>query len=265
MEKGVPIRSVSRSIAALKAINQHGSLSMMEIARTVAVPYPTACRIIQTLVHEGLIEQEPSRKHYRPTALVQSLAQGFARDGRLIECARPSLLHVTEKLGWPVSITTRVGVDMVLRDSTHANTSLTFERYYPGFTLPVLECASGRLTLAFTDRDELRSLLPGLQLKNEQLRTIEDAERLLNLDEIRRQGFAWLGRGWKNLTPGRTSSLAVPIMEQGHMTAALTLVYFHNAVRYQDVLSNYLPILRDAAEVISRNLSGQPEPVDRAA
>ena len=74
MEKGVPIRSVSRSIAVLRAINQRGSLSMMEIARTASVPYPTACRIIQTLLHEGLVEQEPSRKNYRPTALVQSLA-----------------------------------------------------------------------------------------------------------------------------------------------------------------------------------------------
>ena len=34
MEKGVPIRSITRSIAALKAINRHGSLSMMEIAKS---------------------------------------------------------------------------------------------------------------------------------------------------------------------------------------------------------------------------------------
>ena len=46
MEKGVPIRSITRSIAALKAINRHGSLSMMEIAKASQVPYPTACRIV---------------------------------------------------------------------------------------------------------------------------------------------------------------------------------------------------------------------------
>ena len=61
MEKGVPIRSITRSIAALKAINRHGSLSMMEIAKASEVPYPTACRIVQTLLYEGLIEQEPAR------------------------------------------------------------------------------------------------------------------------------------------------------------------------------------------------------------
>jgi len=40
MEKGVPIRSVSRSLAVLRAINRQGSMSMAEIARIAAVPYP---------------------------------------------------------------------------------------------------------------------------------------------------------------------------------------------------------------------------------
>jgi len=61
-EKGVPIRSISRCLAALIAINKHGSLTMMEIARAAGVPYPMACRTVQTLLHEGMIEQEPARK-----------------------------------------------------------------------------------------------------------------------------------------------------------------------------------------------------------
>ena len=49
----------------------------MDIAKRAKVPYPTACRIVQTLLHEGLIEREPARKHYRPTPLIQSLSNGF--------------------------------------------------------------------------------------------------------------------------------------------------------------------------------------------
>jgi IclR family mhp operon transcriptional activator len=55
MEKGVPIRSISRAIAVLQAINRQGSMSLMGIAKTAEVPYPTACRIVQTLLFEGLI------------------------------------------------------------------------------------------------------------------------------------------------------------------------------------------------------------------
>ena len=76
-EKGVPIRAITRGLSVLKAINRGGSITMMQIARTSSVPYPTACRIVQTLLHEGMIEREPARKRYRATALVQSLASGY--------------------------------------------------------------------------------------------------------------------------------------------------------------------------------------------
>lgn len=76
MEKGVPIRAITRGLAVLQAVNQHGSLTMMEIAQTSRVPYPTACRIVQTLLHEGMLEREPGRKTYRATPLVLTLASG---------------------------------------------------------------------------------------------------------------------------------------------------------------------------------------------
>lgn len=159
MEKGVPIRSISRSISVLQAINRHGSLSMIAIARQSSVPYPTACRIVQTLIHEGLIEQEPARKRYRPTALVQSLSHGYQQDGELVNAAADTIRALTREVGWPVSLAVRVGTRMVVRDSTHSQTSLTFERYYPGFTLPLLGCASGRLCLAHLSPDELDNVM----------------------------------------------------------------------------------------------------------
>lgn len=259
MEKGVPIRAVSRSIAVLKAVNQHGTLSMMEVARMTNVAYPTACRIIQTLIHEGLVEKEPSRKYYRPTAMVQTLAQGFSRNGQLVGVARPHLLGVTDQLGWPVAVTTRVGAAMVLRDSTHDATSLTFERYYPGYELPLLESASGHLTLALMPRSELEKLLPGLTRQNSAIDSVEAVERLLDLEKVRRDGFKWIGRGWCNLTPGKTSSIAVPIMVDGQNVAALTLTYFHNAVRYEEVVERYLPTLRLTSLAISRDMAKEGE------
>ena len=72
MEKGVPIRSISRSIAVLQCINGGGALSLTEIARVVKLPYPTTVRIIQTLMHEGLVACEPVDKKYRATCMVES-------------------------------------------------------------------------------------------------------------------------------------------------------------------------------------------------
>src|SRR3546814_3186776 len=90
---------------------------MMEIARASAVPYPTACRIVQTLLHEGLVERESARKRYQPTALVQTLAHGFQGHGALVEATRPHIAALTRDIGWPISLTTHVGSSMVIRDS----------------------------------------------------------------------------------------------------------------------------------------------------
>jgi IclR family transcriptional regulator, mhp operon transcriptional activator len=75
MEKGVPIRAISRGLSVLRAVNANGALTMMEISQASEVPYPTACRIVQTLLHEGYLERDRGRKTYRTTALVRELGQ----------------------------------------------------------------------------------------------------------------------------------------------------------------------------------------------
>jgi IclR family mhp operon transcriptional activator len=260
MEKGVPIRSISRSIAALKAINRHGSLSMMEISKASEVPYPTACRIVQTLLYEGLIEQEPARKRYRPTAMVQTLAHGFQQDDRLVKAARPHIVELTRRFGWPVSIATRVGRNMMLRDSTHANTSLTFEQYYPGFTLPILDSASGKLSMAFAPEEERLMILKWMRVSQEiDLQYLATAQASLDVERIRRQGYAVQGRNHFNLTPGKTSSIAVPIFRNGVFEAAMTMVFFVTAMKLDAALESYLDELKATAAAISHDLSESAE------
>ncbi|MEQ8514241.1 MAG: helix-turn-helix domain-containing protein, partial [Chromatocurvus sp.] len=132
MEKGVPIRAVSRALVVLQAINNAGSLSMMGAARAAGIPYPTACRVIQTLIPEGFVESVPNTKHYRPTALVHTLSNGYQFDNSLVIAARPVIEELTRRVLWPISIATRVGMKMMVRDSTYGMTSLAFTNFYPG-------------------------------------------------------------------------------------------------------------------------------------
>lgn len=264
MEKGVPIRSITRSIAALKAINRHGSLSMMEIAKASQVPYPTACRIVQTLLYEGLIEQEPSRKRYRATAMVQTLATGFQHDDELVRIARPHIVGLTKRVGWPVSIAIRVGREMMLRDSTHSNSSLTFEHYYPGFTLPILDSASGKVSMAYAPDDEREMILRFMRVSQDiDLNYLATAEVSLDVERIRAEGYAVQGRNHFNLTPGKTTSISVPIFRNGHFEAAMTMVFFVAAMRLSQAIELYLDDLKGTAAAISHDLSN-PVPMGHA-
>jgi IclR family mhp operon transcriptional activator len=256
VEKGVPIRSISRSIAALKAINRNGSMSMTEISRASEVPYPTACRIVQTLLYEGLIEQEPARKRYRPTMMVQALSHGYQQDDRLVQVARPHIVAFTRRAGWPISIAIRVGRNMMLRDSTHSNTSLTFEQYYPGFTLPILDSASGKLSMAFAPDEERMNILEWMRVSQDiDEQYLATAKTGLDVARIRELGYAVQGRNHHNLTPGKTSSIAVPIFNQGRYEAALTMVFFVSAMNVGTALEIHLADLLVTARTISEALS----------
>jgi IclR family mhp operon transcriptional activator len=265
MEKGVPIRSISRCIAVLQAINRAGDLSLMEIAKRAKVPYPTACRIVQTLLHEKLIEREPTRKHYRPTALIQSLSNGFQARSELVAVAREHIVSLTKLHGWPVTVATRVGQSMVIRDSTHALTSMTFNLYHPGYTLPILECAAGKAYLAYADDDEREMIIREIRNSGEcdhlTLKMLESGD-LLN--DVREAGYAVKGRNRYTENPGKTSSIARPIFGPDGVVGSIVLVFFSSTMKIDAAVAKYDDDLKRTAALISRDLMATEMPEDRS-
>lgn len=253
MERGVPIRAITRGIAVLSAVNRDGPVTMMNISKSANVPYPTACRIVQTLLHEGLIEREPARKRYRVTSLVQTLSTGFQEEDRLVAVARPHLEQLCRDISWPVSLATRVGTRMMVRDSTHKMTSLTFTNYYPGYTLPIAECATGKAYLAHCDDEERQTIVEAWEA------TDNETSRLgllllsddLVLNQIRKDGYALQARNFYNEEPGKTSSLAVAVQDaNGQLIGSLGVIYFVSALKTPAAVSEFLePIQKTAASI----------------
>lgn len=254
MERGVPVRAISRGFAVLSAISRDGPITLMGISRSAEVPYATACRIAQTLLHEGLIEREHSRKRYRVTSLVQSLATGFQEEDQLVTVARPHLEALCRKISWPISLATRVGTRMMVRDSTHKMTSLTFTNYYPGFTLPISECATGKAYLAHCGEEEREMIRVAWEATDSEASQIglvllsDDAA----LAQIREQGYAVQGRNQYNFEPGKTSSLAVPVCDgSGALIGAMALIYFASALKSAEAVDQFLGAMQEAAGAIA--------------
>jgi IclR family mhp operon transcriptional activator len=242
------IRSVSRGIAVLQAINRFGSLTLSEIADQLELPHPTVTRILRTLQEQGLIERLPSQRNkYRPTALVQTLSYGYQNSDRLVTCARPHIVELTNKVGWPVSIATRVGKAMVVRDSTSSITTLTFNNYYPGWQVPLLTSASGKVFLAYADADAKKLLLSPLDCM-ERERVAAECEK------IRADGYAAVARTQYSLNPGMTSSVAVPLFEGKTHLGSLALVFFARAMSLEDAVARFVRPLRETARHIGEDM-----------
>lgn len=220
-----PIRAVSRSLDALKAINRHGRMTVGDIAKEIDLPYVTACRIVQTLVVEGLIVREPAQNHYRPTAQVRHLVAGFDPEDDLVRAARPVLADFTRATGWPVSVSIPIAGEMMMRAGTHSSAILLNERCFPGFSQPILRSVPGRLMLSTV------------------------SSRVRAHDHLAEEGNGY------GLAPKATSSVAVPVFGRAHLAeAALTMTFATRDLRLERALELHLPCLREAAAAIGQGL-----------
>lgn len=252
MDQDNNIRSISRALAILRAINRTGSLTLTEIAKAVDVPYATALRIVRALVTEGVIEREPDRKRYRPTALVQSLAYGFQNHDQLVVTARPHIVALTQEVYWPISIVNRVGNAMVVRDSTSTQTPLTFNHYYPGWQVPLTVSASGRVYLAHCPAHVRKELIAYYRAdaSSAELATLQAFEDTGEADRIVNQGYAAVARTGYSANPGKTSSIAVPLFIGDELSGSVTLVFFAAAMPLADAVGRFVePMKRCAARI----------------
>lgn len=256
LDKGVPIRSLSRGLAVLQAINRGGSLTMTDITRACDLPFPTATRLIQTLIHEGLIEREPDRRRYRPTSLVQTLSHGFQGHGRLVKAARPHIVELTRSVAWPITLSTQVGHSMVIRDSTHSLSALTFNEYFPGYASPLLESAAGLAYVAAMEDKDREDLLHSMRVSHNTewehaLSLITETELL---ETIRQQGFAERSFNRFTRNPGKTSSIATVIMDGDKPAGAVSLAYFASAMKADEAVDRFAPYLLACAAAVSDDL-----------
>lgn len=256
--RDVPIRSLSRGIAVLTALNRSGPMPMMAISKSTDLPYPTVNRIVQTLLFEGLVEREPTRKYYRVTPLVSALSSGYQTENALITAARPHIERLCSQTAWPVSLATRVGTQMVLRDSTHVMTSRTFINYFPGYTMPIAASASGKVYLSFCSDAERRALADAWG-KSSDAESQEGLQLLADdwlIKRIRAQQYAFNVSNFDKVKPGRTSALSVPIIAYNkYILSSLTLVYFSSAMSPDAAVGRYVETMLSTAKKISCSFS----------
>lgn len=251
------IRSVGRALEVLRIISLRGSLNLASITRETDLPYPTVCRIVNTLLAEGYIEREPGRKHLRVAGLVQSLSHGYQHDSQIVKVSRKYLVELTKEFDWVTVLATRLGSSMVARDSTHVLTSLTFNHYYPGFTFPMLDSAAGRVYLAFASKEEREACLRGIELieGKQAENAIEVVRATDDLEKIRQAGFATRGGNATTVQSGKNSAIAVPIFDGDEVCGALCLVFFAAAMPIDEAIARYASRLTQVAQKISEELA----------
>ncbi len=183
MKPAQPNQSVENSLTCLIAlVLQARPMGSRELSRYVGMEHTRVNRLLKTLCHLGLTEQNASRK-YLPGPGLHLLSAMSLRGSGLLKVALPHLRALTAHCacGVALGVLWRTHVGYLY----HGNRDAPVETAIGGHGVyPAVQSSIGRILLAQRDPQEVRGLL------RDQLSTKELETFLELLAQARQQGWA---------------------------------------------------------------------------
>ncbi|HTY70609.1 MAG TPA: IclR family transcriptional regulator C-terminal domain-containing protein [Alphaproteobacteria bacterium] len=243
---------LKRGLAVLRALNNHNDATVLEISRATALPRPTVYRLLATLQEEGYVDRGPNGNTFRLTIAVRGLAWGYDDEAWVGEIAAPVLQDLLRQVVWPSDIATYERGAMLIRETTNTTSPLAMLPERAGHRPPVLTSSLGRAYLSFSDKRERESILAVLSARGhrERLHARDRAAVDRMVQATRARGYA-IREGGR--APG-TTSIAVPVMNNGEVLAAINIICVASAISLEEIVGRYLEPMRQAARQIERAL-----------
>jgi IclR family mhp operon transcriptional activator len=251
---GERIRSVERAIDVLQALNRRPLSTLRDLHRDTGLPKPSIVRLLRTLEAKGLAAQAPSYGAYQLLGRVKSLASGFHHEPQIVEIAEDMMIEFTRQEGWPLSLALFDLDALVVRACTIRFTALSLEHAAINRRLSLLSHAMGRAYLAFSADNEQAILLSILRRQRADCHAAgEDHAVAALIAQVRTQGYALRDP----LLNPRSSTIAVPVFENGRIVATLGFTWIAAAMTVAQAVERYLPHLNRIASDISCKLASE--------
>lgn len=244
-KRSTTIQSISIAMRFLDILaSSERALPLGELARLAGAGRSTAHRYMQSLVKEGLVQQDPATSHYDLGAMALSIGIAALRRIDAVELAGQHMKQLAEShaMSGGVAIWTDRGPTLVrwYRSAYFSITALGL-----GDMLPVDNTACGLVFQSYLPKstiDAARRIQPG-HFRGE-------TPRRADIEQIRREGWAELTSHLLSNVTGQ----AAPIFDaQGELSCVVTTVTDLGQLRSPDDRL----VLQDVARVINRATGGQ--------
>ncbi|GJD76786.1 IclR family transcriptional regulator [Methylobacterium goesingense] len=242
---------LDRALAILTFVaEQRKALSAAEIAAALALPLPTAHRLIGNLEDRGLIQKALGTKRYVVgSTLVTLSAKTIGAAFRTVR-RHAVLSAVADRIGeqCEIGIVRDNAVAYVDSVQTKQQQGLQFN---PGSSAPLHCTSTGKIYMSRLPTKVRQRLAQSLPLARYTPTTIADPEMLLaQLDVIRRRGWAKTNEEYVIGVVG----CAVPIVSpKGDLIACLGVSVPSARVSYED-LDAFIDPLQEASVLLSRTI-----------
>lgn len=182
------VQSVDRALELLEHLGDAGgSLRLAELEARTGLPLPTVHRLVTSLVHNGYVRQEPSRRYALGPRLIRL---GELASRALGSWAVPHLYELVAQIGETANMAVLEGDAVVY--VAHVPSAHSMRMFTEvGRRLPAHCTGVGKALLAQLGDDEVLALLGRTGMPAQTTRTHTDPETLLvELRAVRERGWA---------------------------------------------------------------------------
>jgi len=218
-------------------------MDLQSVADAVHLPRATSHRILQVLCRFGFVQQHPKSKRYALGVMASWLGDQARQVFPLKTLAAPIMEAAVSNSGETLSLNVLIDDHRVCVHSVHGDSELRVIAR-PGQRLPVHLGSSGKILLAFSQRDQREMLLQGLVVNG----SVADPNQLkTTLEEVVRRG--WIGTRGERVSG--IAAFAVPVWNPDESKVIASLALSMPEVRLTESSErSALALLFEAAEQI---------------
>jgi len=248
-----PVESVRRALEILRTVNRLRIASVSDLHAATGLPKPTVVRMLETLISDGYVARDNMCGGYRVTCRARELNSGYEGISRVIEASRPWAIDLTQRIKWPIGIGVLDGDAIALQFWTgtispwaHTNTVL-------GIRPNLITTAMGRAYMAFCSDDEREHLMETLRTNKElDFGPEQETQFRKLLLRVREDGYALRD---PQTEPRRTTTIAMPIRNNGAVLALITISFYSTAVAKEHIAERVIEPLRATTAKIEETLA----------
>jgi DNA-binding IclR family transcriptional regulator len=244
-------QTITRAVRALKLIAERpNGLRLTDLADGLELAQPTAHRLLQTLLSEGMLVRDGPTRRYRLGPLVFELGLASAREFNLRDICMPILESLAERTGDTSFLFVRSGNDAVCLSRVQGTYPIQTPVVEIGSRQPLGVNAGGLALLSCLSDAEVTRTLEAIAPRLGVYGELGAEELRVHCARAQERGFALIAN---KAAPG-VSALGLPIgSSTGTAIAAITVAATVERMNDRRV-KEILPLLRDAAFHITQLL-----------
>ncbi|OUL99478.1 helix-turn-helix domain-containing protein [Variovorax sp. JS1663] len=251
------VRSVSRALTLMRALQARGKATLAELQRETALPKPTLLRLLHTLEQERAVWRAEGDGLWRPALQLVPTRILSPAHQRLIEVAMPVLEALRARIVWPSDLAVRDGSGMRLLETTRRNSGLAVNRDEIGLAIGMLRSAVGRAYVAYCPAPERGRLARRLARESKCAPEAVAAEMEAIRLAVHRRGYATRHPRFGGHDEAierfddQLAAIAVPVLHGGEVLASINIVWLKRFDAQGRIVARHLAQLKAGAASIA--------------